>query len=257
MKLAAVAFVTAATLLGQPALTQAEIDALIPKIRNSALRYRGQLPNFVAHQKTSRRENTAGSESKWKQKDTYEEELTFAGNTIPTFRLLSVNGTPATPQMKKPPGAIDPGMLSQAIVPTWIFGPRSQVALSWARWDTRRDQRAMVLSFKVPQVVELQRGEKVAKLGFHGTLWINEADLSLVRIESTSDLPKEDELDRWAWKIDYDTVRIADKDLVLPVRLVIETRSGKTWFENTETFSNYRQFSASSNIVGIEETRER
>ncbi len=250
MKPAAILLLAAALHAQSPALTQSEIDALIPRLRNSALRYRGQLPNFVVDQKTSRREDTSGSGKKWKQKDGYEEEVTFSGNSPrPTFRLLSVNGKPATAQTQRPAGGIDPGMLAQAIVPTWIFGPRSEMALAWQRWETHGDDRMMVLSFKVPQVVELQRGNHVAKIGFHGTLWVNEADLSLARIECTADLPHDDDIDYWAWKIDYATVNIGDKDLLVPMQLLLESRNGRQWYENTETFSNYRRFTATSNVL--------
>lgn len=231
------------------ALTPEETIQLVPKLRLTALRYRGQLPNFICIQQTVRRENSSGEGKKWQQLATIEEEVTFNG-PIPAFKLLSINGKQAKPGAVRPPGLGDPGLLAQAIVPTWVFGPRSQAVFQWIRSDMLNGTLIHVLSYQVPRVVSFNPEPGTTfNAGFHGTVYVAQKDLTPLRLEVQPDFPEEYAFPGSSWSIDYAPVTIGDRQFTLPSQLVVQTRSGRKIYENTLRFSGYRQYAASSSIV--------
>lgn len=96
--------------------------------------------------------------------------------------------------------------------------------------------------------------------GYHGFLWIDPANGSILRVSLIADLKGSSDLDRAAILVEYGPVRIGDKSFVCPVRSlalsgapanVRTTLAGATteWL-NENLYTNYHLFGASSRIVG-------
>ena len=67
-----------------------KFQELIKKVRNKALSYTDNLPNFICRQTTKRYVHTLGRGRGWLQTNSYLAELSFY-NKIEQYKLLSIN----------------------------------------------------------------------------------------------------------------------------------------------------------------------
>ena len=79
--------------LPNPAPSLAERQAILARITKGALRYQGEVPDFLCEEWITRSEASAKTPERWKQLDTLEEELGFVGGRE-THTLLRINGKP-------------------------------------------------------------------------------------------------------------------------------------------------------------------
>src|ERR1700691_4561046 len=69
-------------------------QALIARIKQSAMRFQGQLPDFICTKLTDRWEDSSGTGKRWKRRDSLEETVYFAQDGRTTIKLLKLNGRP-------------------------------------------------------------------------------------------------------------------------------------------------------------------
>jgi hypothetical protein len=248
----------AAALCAQPALAPvepapgpAEQQAMLARITQGALRYQGELPDFLCKESITRSEASAKTPDRWRQLDTLEEELGFvAGRESHT--LLRINGKTTRVSHEELDGMRSDGLLQFVMVPSWIFGPRVNARFDWSRWETREGRRVAVFAFQVrPSILThpLANQSQSFLVGYHGLIYADAASGDMVRLEAHMDAPKDFPFQEDAFEIDYGQVEIAGQQFLLPVSSVGWVREGKDLTRNEIEFGEYRKYGADASVT--------
>jgi hypothetical protein len=222
--------------------TAAEQQALTEKIKWTALRFRGQLPDFICMEIETRGE---GTEGKLKKHDSLEMLVYFTQEGHTGIKLLKVDGKPARKDYEKAGGAMDPEFLHGAILPTHLFGPKADPQFEWKRWDTINGRRMAVLAFRAQRVLQAQG----LPLAFHGLVYADPTDGMVLRLEVQGDVPPGSLFDETGWDVDYGPMRLSGRELILPVKAVTRFRRGKSVWRNEMQFTGYRKYEADSTVT--------
>lgn len=240
-------------MLGQPAdapMPAAEQQALTAKIKTQALRFEGQLPDFIATEAEARFEDNSGTGKKWKQRDVLEMQVYFAQGGQTVLKLQKKDGKPAGKDYVRSGGMIDPEFLHGAILPVHLFGPVADPAFEWVRWDQIDGRRVAVLAFKAkPFIKNYPDGKHGYLITFHGIVYADPSDGMPWRLEVEGVGPPGYPFQESGWDTDYRAVQISGRELVLPVKAVSRLRRGNFLARNEMQFSNYRKYEADSTVT--------
>ena len=225
-------------------------QALLAKIQQSAMRFRGQLPDFICTKLTDRWEDGSGTGKRWKQRDSLEETVYFAQGGRTEIRLLKMNGKPATRTHLTMGGMREDGVVGDAIVPATIFGPLANGQFEWSRWETLAGRRMAVFSFRVPPGAKnYPDGKHAFVIAFHGLVYADPSDGMVMRRETHVDGPPGYPYEESGWDIDYGPVTISGREMILPVKVVARYREGRFLSRNEIQFTNYRKYEADSTVT--------
>jgi hypothetical protein len=225
-------------------------QALIAKIKQSAMRFRGQLPDFICTKLTDRWEDSSGTGKKWKQRDSLEETVYFAQGGRTEIKLLMMNGKPTTRTHLTMGGMREDGVVGDAIVPATIFGPLANGQFEWSRWETLAGRRMAVATFRVPPGAKnYPDGKHAYVIGFHGLVYADASDGMVMRLETHVDGPTGYPFQESGWDIDYGPVTISGRELILPVKVVARYREGRFLSRNEIQFTDYRKYEADSTVT--------
>ena len=234
---------------GSEPLSPAEQQALIAKIPFTALRFRGQLPDFTALEQETRWVDPSGA-GRWKKRDTLLMLISFTPDGRTGVKLLKVDGKPAKRAYDQEAGAKDPEFLHGAILPTHLFGPKAETQFEWVRWDTLDGRRVAVFSFRAKPVFELQvQPGQIVRLGFHGLVYADPSNAAVMRLETMTDAPPGYPFEESGWDVDYGVVSLSGRELLLPVRAVTHYRRGQARWKNEIQLSGYRKYEADSTVT--------
>ena len=236
---------TCPSVSAQPAPDAAALDALLMRVKASAMRYQGHLPDFTCTEVTVRKENSSGDGANWRPLDTLEELVSFASSGRVSKTLVKKNGRPTT--RNKPGGLIENAVLSGAIVPRGIFGAKAQPKFVWDHWETRSEHRIAAIAYQAVGE-NYPDGKTRYELKVTGRIIFDETAGSLTRTESSSVGPPGYPFGEVRVETDYAPVTISDRELILPTKAVMTTARGKRLFRSEIQFSNYRKYQADTTI---------
>jgi hypothetical protein len=225
-------------------------QALLARIKQSAMRFQGQLPDFICTKLTTRWEDSSGAGKKWRLRDSLEETVFFSQTGRTATQLLKMNGKPTNRTHGNVGGVVEDGVVRDAIVPASIFGPLANGQFAWLRWDTLDGRRMAVFAFKVPPLFKnYPDGKRGYMIGFHGLVYGAADDGTVMRLEVHVDGPAGYPFQESGWDIDYGTVSIAGRELLLPVKAVARYRVDKLLTRNEIQFTGYRKYEADSRVT--------
>jgi len=233
-------------------LTSAEQAAVIEKVRDQALSYTRQLPNYICTQRTRQIiQRPVVGETLRGGMDLIEEQVSFLDNRE-TRRVLSLNGhTVAADSPEQQHGTPSRGEFG-AILDV-IFDPQTSANLKWER-PTKLELRSVyVFSYRVPQSkgYTLTDSKEKIQVPFQGLVYADAETLTVVRIEmkiTPQDIPKNSQYVNAALTLDYKPVQVAGHESVLPAHysLHYQMRDGMAWY--IAEYTDYRKFSADAKI---------
>jgi hypothetical protein len=229
----------------QPAPEAASLEALLVRMKASAMRYEGHLPDFTCTEVTVRKEDRSGNGANWRTVDTLEELVSFASSGRVSKKLVKRNGRPTT--SNKPGGLIENAVLSGAIVPQGIFGAKSKPKFDWDHWEPRSGHPIPVIAYQAVGV-NYPDGKTRYELKVSGRIFFDETAGNLARTESSSVGPRGYPFGEVRVEMDYAPVTISDRELILPTRAVMTTARGKRRYQSEIQFSGYRKYQADSTI---------
>jgi hypothetical protein len=235
----------------EPAPSVNEQHEMLARITKGALRYQGEVPDFLCEELITRSEATSKAPDRWKELDTLEEELGFVGGQE-THTLLRINGKSTRVRHDELDGMRSDGLLQFVMVPGWIFGPRVNTSFDWSRWETRAGRRVAVFAFQVPPSVlthPLANESKSFLVGYHGLIYADPASGDMARLEAAMDAPKDFPFQEDAFEIDYGQVEIAGQQFLLPVNSVGWVREGKQLTRNDIEIGQYRKYGANAPVI--------
>jgi hypothetical protein len=221
---------------------------IIAALRKSAMRYQGQLPDFVCTKVTTRSVDPTGTGQHLKPRDVLEEHVAFSGGRA-VYTLLKVDNKPTKKRHGNIGGMSEDGLLAMALVPAYLFGPRAPVSFDWKRWDIVDGKPAHVIEYQVqPSVTNYPDGRTPFLLGFYGSAWVSASDNSLIRLEEHDDGPVGYPIQNGGNTMDFAAVNISGTSFLLPVRGATYGRIGKASWRNDMEFTNYGKFQAETSI---------
>ena len=230
---------------GQTAPDAAGLDPLLVRVKASAMRYQGHLPDFTCTEITVRKEDSSGNGVHWRTLDTLEELVSFASTGRVSKTLVKKNGRPTT--SSKPGGLIENAVLSGAIVPRGIFGAKAQPKFTWDHWETRSEHRIAVIAYQAVGE-NYPDGKTRYELKVTGRIVFDDTAGNLVRTESSSVGPPGYPFGETRVETDYAPVTISDREFILPIKAVVTTVRGKRRYQNEIQFSGYRKYQADTLI---------
>jgi hypothetical protein len=230
-------------------LTPAEQSAVIEKVRDHALSYTRQLPNYICTQRT--RQMIQRAVIRQGRVDLIEEQVSFVDNRE-TRRVVSLNGHPVAAdspeQQRGTPSRGEFGAILEV-----IFDPQTSANLKWER-PTALDRRPVyVFSYRVPQSkgYTLTESKQKIQVPFQGLVYADADTLTVGRIEmkiTPQDIPKNSPYVNAALTLDYKPEQVAGHESILPAHYSLHYQMVKGLVINEAEYTNYRKFSADATI---------
>ncbi len=228
-----------------------EQASILHEIIEKARSYAQGLPNYLCVQVTRRRDDPTGTEN-WRLRDTIQEQLSYVDRQE-SYKVAMINGKAvSTVQHNQLGGAISSGEFGS--IYTEIFAPETETEFEWDHWATLRGRRMYVFSFRVPQSrshYTILDGEshRTITTGFHGLIYADRDTGMVMRFRlECDDIPIDFPIKDVRQDVNYDFVKIADQEYVLPLKTQIRSSRGKYLTLNEADFHLYRKFGTETSI---------
>ena len=226
---------------------------LIEAVRNVAVQYTANLPNFICTETVRRQELPKDSRS-WKAVDTVALEVTFSdGADVP--RVVSINGKSTKKKWSEVGGFTSSGDFGRTL--HMIFNPKSEARFQWERWTALRGRPTHVFSYSIDKEhseyhVGFKDGSRSKNdvFAWRGLVYVDHETQSVMRLtHETEGIPADWTISASRGELEYDFTEIDGKRILLPVRGVV----GASWSNGSQSrnlmeFSNYHQFSTQTII---------
>jgi hypothetical protein len=248
---AAMAFAQTSSPKRRPS-TPAEQAAVIEKVREHALNYTKQLPNYICTQRTRQliqQPETSGRLCGGL--DLIEEQISFVDNRE-THTVMTLNGHPvaadSSDQRRGTPSRGEFGTILEA-----IFDPETTANLEWKRQASLDHRAIYVLNYRVPQLkgYTLTESKRTIQVPYQGFVYADAETLGVVRIEMkvlVADIPKDSEYVNVGLTLDYNPEPVAGQEHILPSHYLLNYQMKKGMAFYGAEYTNYRKFSADTTI---------
>ena len=222
---------------------------MLEAAREYARDYSKKLPNFICTQVTRRYEDPSGLEF-WQLQDTVVEKLSFFEQKE-DYKLLFVNNRAFTGTREKIGGTVTRGEFGTRLKE--IFDPKSQATFDWERWATLRGKRMHVFRYAITQErseYSVQYQTSVTVPAYGGLVYIDKDTLAVMRVtQEVNQMPVGFPINSILAILDYDFIKVADNQFVLPLKASTIARMSKVLFKNDVEFRNYNRFGAEATIT--------
>lgn len=233
-----------------PPPSEEEQGRLIAEIRENALSYSKNLPNYICLQSTKRHVDPTGTRS-WQLADRVLERLTYY-EQHEDYKVITINDAPVTTPMahEKLPGAKSSGEFGSIL--REIFDPDSQTEFQWDKW-TRLGPRVMyVFSYRIRQQrygIFHEPSKQEIHVGYHGLIYADRATKNVMRITLECDgIPPDFPIHDVSLSLDYDLIDISGQQFLLPYHSELHSREGKFLVWNETDFRGYNKYGADTKI---------
>jgi hypothetical protein len=237
-----------------PPPSPSEAVSVIEAVRNGAVQYTANLPNFICAETIRRQEQPRNSRS-WKALDTLVLEVTFSqGDDVP--KLISINGKSTSKKLNEVGGFTSAGDFGRTL--HMIFNPKSEAKFMWERWTELRGRPTQVFSYSIDKIhseyhMTFKTGSKKGDdvFAWHGLVYVDRDTQRVMRLTHVIEgLPSDWPMSASSGDLDYDFMEIEGKQILLPVRATAELswREGPQHRRNLMEFTNYHQFSTETTI---------
>jgi hypothetical protein len=235
-----------------PPPSSIEQKAILEEIRDRALNYTDNLPNFICTQITRRHIDRTGTES-YTLADTIQEQLTFFDHKE-SYKVSMINGHSVSNQDHFAlGGATSAGEFGTMLKE--IFESTSHADFEWERWATLRGKRMYVFSFKVDQEYSkysILHGPSKREIisGYHGLIYADRDTKRVIRVKLECDtIPLDFPIQQVGLDMNYDLIKVGDQEYILPLKSELKSREGKYLSWNEVEFRLYRKFGTESSIT--------
>jgi hypothetical protein len=229
-----------------------ERQKILEAVRDYAVNYTQNLPNFICNQVIRREVDSTGTGEHYRSEDKIQEQLTYYERQE-KYKVIAVNGNMVENRNHlKMGGAMSSGEFGSVMGE--IFDPATAAEFEWARFGTLDGVLMNVFSFRIPQDRShysiTYNDEKTVISGYHGVVYARRDNDKIIRITLECDtipqsFPIQDvKLDLW-----YGVVKISDREYVLPQKWESHSKDGRTLSFNTAEFALYRKYQTESAIT--------
>ena len=227
------------------------VDAHIQKAEEAATAFTDTLPDYVCQQQTARFQSTTHIVN-WVPVDIVSAELVYEKGKE-RYRNLAINGKPAkAKRMEDIPGSTSTGEFATVLVD--LFSPATAANFRYRHMSTSGGRSAYLYDFAVDREHShwaIHAPSQSVLPAYRGSVWIDKETARTLRIEMQAvHLPEEFPFDKIETATDYEFIRIADHQFLLPVHsenLICE-RGTDVCAHNVIDFRNYHKFTGESTI---------
>ncbi len=225
-----------------------EQGRIIDAVREYALSYSDQLPNFICAEVTTQYAGPkSGGMSKVGEVSSY---LTYY-EKHETYKPYLVNGAISQASYEKIPGARSVGDFGSMLL--GIFAPSSQAVFEWDRWDRSGDTQVMVFSYRIAR--ENSNWELVADGGqsmvtaYHGHVMIDPKSRVVLQIDTIADsIPASFPIQVAEDTLTYSPRDISGHQFLLPQAVQIRMAGADGQSRLEKRFANYKKYDVGSAI---------
>jgi hypothetical protein len=233
-----------------PVPSQQEQGEIIAAVREYALSYSKNLPNFLCAQQVHRKVASPG-EISFRDSDTLLVRLSYFEQKE-EYRLMMVNDRPANGSYQELGGSTSMGefgsMLRQA------FEPAVHARFTWSRWATLNGRLVMAFRYQVDQAnsrleLDYLRREHLMP-AYSGEVFVDKDTHEVLRLTQRADnIPSTFPIQSAETILDYDHRDISGRDFLLPVKAQMDMLSDGVRTRNETEFRNYQKYSADAVIT--------
>jgi hypothetical protein len=233
---------------------------IIESARQSAMNYSKQLPNYLCLEvmrraRDSNLNDPAGSEQ-WRGDGTVVMRLSYFEQKE-DYKVMTVNGTAVENKSVDQLGGVTSqgefGSMLRA-----IFAPESEARFEWHHWATLRGRKMYAFSYDIDQPHSQYsiRWEKTDKIvpAYRGLIYIDVDTNMIMHItQEPYDIPATFPVRASSEVLDYDFQKIGDSEFLVPLKVVMLSRTIKYLSKNEIEFRLYQKFGADT-VIKFDET---
>jgi hypothetical protein len=223
---------------------------ILDEIKQYAMTYTDNLPNFICLQVTRRFVDFNASDH-YRLMDTVNAQLSYTEGRE-NYKLVSVNNRVVNGGMEQLGGAVSVGEFGSLM--KGIFEPKSEAEFGWDHWATLRGKRMAVFNYFIDSghsswSIEYNREQRIIT-AYRGLVYADEYTGAISRISFTAvDIPRSFPVNEATEILDYDDVNISGQPYICPLKADLRMRAGREKTKNEIEFRLYRKFGTESNIV--------
>jgi hypothetical protein len=244
----------AGSAFGQPqpkgSLTAEEQASALKAIREYALSYTRNLPNYTCTQTT--RQTVARQEFgpiPRPKTGVIEEQLSLFDNKE-IRKVTRIDGRPASPEgPDQLRGTSSRGEFGNLL--DIIFEPSTAADIRWDRLEALNRRPVYVFAFRVPQSsgYVLTEAKRRIRVPFQGLVYADQDGKAVVRIEmKCTDIPGDSEYTSASLTLDYKAAQVAGREFILPAHYLLHFEMLRGFATNEAEYTAYRRFSADTAI---------
>jgi hypothetical protein len=234
-----------------PPPTPQEQAALIAELREYALNYSRNLPNFLCAQVVRRKSSPAEGPTVYRDLDTLLVRLSYFEQKE-DYRLLTVSDQPATRTYAELGGSTSTGEFGTLM--RQIFEPASRAHFDAFHWAILRNEVVMAFHYSVEQAnshweLDYLRREHLVP-GYSGFVFVDKDKHVVLRVTLRADgIPATFPIRAAETIVDYGYEDIAGRQFLVPVKAQMDLNSDGTLTRNETEFRRYQKYSADTTIT--------
>jgi len=243
-----------------PPPSSEEQAAIISDVREYALNYTDNLPDFICTQVTrrfgaaapgTRWGGPAGGDPHWQSLDTLQIRLSFFQKKE-QYKVVLMNNTLVNKDYSEVGGSKSFGEFGSML--QQIFERSTEARFEWDHWGTLRGKRVMAFQYHVRldrskyQLVVEDSHEHVIT-AYHGLVEVEPDTHAVLRVTTEAEnIPPEFPIKKAQDVLDYDYTDLSGHTFLLPLKAQVLLAGGDFLNRLDEEFRLYRKYSAESDI---------
>jgi hypothetical protein len=241
----------------------AEAPELLTRASAATLAASEAMPDFIVRQQI-KRSRAFNQTNNWVGLDTLTIAVSYRAGAGEEYKLLAINGLPPGTEIKeggsyeKVGGTSSTGEYVSMLAA--LFKDTTRASFKPVDTDTLRGRRTIVYEFEVKQqyskmtIKAADAGDRAIVTGYRGRIWVDRENYRVLRIEETAtDIPADFPVTAASSRIDYDWVKINEREYLLPsnaeIRLTAGVGNRSMQTRNEIRFRNYQKYGAEVKII--------
>ena len=226
---------------------------ILDRMREYALNYTENLPNFICTQVTRRYVDPNVSDDHYRIIDTVVSKLSY-NEGREKYEVVSVNNRPmmnvSMEQLKG--GTVSTGEFGTLM--RGIFEPRSETDFGWDHWASLRNKRMAVFNYFIDSGHSNYsidyNGEQRIITAYKGLVYADESTGAISRITFEAvDIPRSFPVNSAHEILDYDEVEISGQNYICPLKADVRLSAGREKTKNDIEFRLYKKFGTESIVT--------
>ena len=245
-----------------PPPSSEEQAAIITDVREYALNYSKNLPDFICTQVTRRYAapmpgtrwgGSSLSEPSWQAQDVLQIRLSYSLQTGEKYLVVLANNTIVNKDYSQMGGSKSFGEFGSML--REIFEPSTEARFEWDHWGTLRGKRVMAFAYHVSQSRSQYRlVVEDAKLSiitaYRGLVEVDPDTHVVMRVSTIAEnIPPDFPIRKADDVLDYDFQELSGHTFLLPLKSQVLMSGGEVLTRLDEEFRLYRKYSAEADIT--------
>lgn len=243
-----------------PPPSSEEQAAIISDVREYALNYTNNLPDFICTQVTRRFGAPApgtqyggpvGGDPRWQSLDTLQIRLSFFQKQE-QYKVVLMNNTLVNKDYSEVGGSKSFGEFGSML--REIFERSTEARFEWDHWGTLRGKRVMAFQYHVRldrskyQLV-VEESHQHVTTAYHGLVEVEPDTHAVLRVTTEAEnIPPEFPIKKAQDVLDYDYTNLSGQTFLLPLKAQVFLAGSGALNRLDEEFRLYRKYSAESDI---------